>query len=185
MREIRHLLISRPYSMKFMPTLIQAIKIVFSERRNILLGIASSLFFGGVFLFGTGMITFYPTGPYIEFIPTRIATLIALITLSGITVPVQLHAIKKAKAGLKEGASGAGGLLAGMATMSCCAPLLLPAVLSFVGFSGTQLLFLSVTVRQYALYLSIISIGLLVMSLFMASRSVCATCRIDIPKEKQ
>lgn len=169
---------------KSMLILVQAIKIVFRERRNIVLGIASALFFGGVFLFGTGMVTFFPTGPYIEFIPTRIITLIALTILSGITVPVQLHAIRKARAGLKEGASGAGGLLAGMATMSCCAPLFLPAVLSFIGFSGTQLLFLSITVRQYALYLSLASIALLGMSLFMASRSVSATCRIKLPKEK-
>lgn len=167
-----------------MQILIQAIKIVFHERKNILLGIASALFFGGVFLFGTGMITFYPTGPYIELIPTRILTLITLTILSGITVPVQVYAIKKAKAGFKDSASGAGGLLAGMATMSCCAPLLLPAVLSFVGFSGTQLLFLNIAARQYALYLSLISIGLLGMSLFMASRSVSATCRIDMPKGK-
>lgn len=167
-----------------MQILIQAIKIVFCERRNILLGIASALFFGGVFLFGTGMITFFPTGPYIEFVPTRILTLAALTILSGITVPVQLYALKKARAGLKEGASGIGGLFAGMATMSCCAPLLLPAVLSFVGFSGTQLLFLNIAARQYALYLSLISIALLGMSLFMASRSMSATCRIDVPKEK-
>lgn len=167
-----------------MRTITQAIKIVFCERKYILLGIASALFFGGVFLFGTGMITFYPTGPYLEFVPTRILTLAALTILSGITVPVQLFALKKAKAGLKEGASGVGGIFAGMATMSCCAPLLLPAVLSFVGFSGTQLLFLNITARQYALYLSLISIGLLGMSLFMASRSVSATCRVKMPEGK-
>lgn len=167
-----------------MPILIQAIKIVFHERKNILFGIVSALFFGGVFLFGTGMITFFPTGPYIEFVPTRILTLIALTVLSGITVPVQVYAIKKAKVGFKNSASGAGGLLAGMATMSCCAPLLLPAVLSFIGFSGTQLLFLNLAARHYAIYLSLLSIGLLAMSLFMASRSVNATCRIELTKEK-
>lgn len=167
-----------------MRTVTQAIQIVFCERWNIVLGIASALFFGGVFLFGTGMITFFPTGPYIEFVPTRILTLAALTILAGITLPVQIHALKKAKAGLKEGASGVGGILAGMATMSCCAPLLLPAVLSFVGFSGTQLLFLNIAARRYALYLSLVSIVLLGMSLFMASRSVNAVCQIKLPKEK-
>lgn len=160
-----------------MTAIIQTVKIVFRERRNVLFGIASALFFGGVFLFGAGMITFYPTGPYIELVPSRILTFIVLTVLSGITLPVQLYAIKKARAGFKGGASGVGGLLAGIATMSCCAPLLLPAILSFAGFSGTQLLFLSFAARRYALYLSLFSITLLGSSLYMASKSVNASCR--------
>jgi hypothetical protein len=70
-------------------------------------------------------------------------------------------------------------MLVGIATMSCCTPLLLPAALSFVGFSGTQLLFLNMTIRQYVLPLSIMSIGLLALSLLMVSRSVVAACRLD------
>lgn len=160
--------------------LIRAMGIVFQEKKNVFLGVVSALFFGGVFLFGTGMITFYPTGPYIELLPAKVLTFAALIIIAGITVPVQIYAIRKARTGLKSGIQGAGGLLAGMAAMSCCAPLLLPAILSFIGFSGTQLLFLSIAAKRYAIYLSLVSIGLLTTSLFMAARSVNATCRIPL-----
>lgn len=81
----------------------------------------------------------------------------------------------KARTGLKGSSSGVGGLFVGIATMSCCTPLLLPAILSFIGFSGTQLLFFNMTLRQYILPLSILSVVLL-----LVSRSVVAACKIDL-----
>lgn len=165
-----------------MSTFRQSIILVFSERKNIILGLLASFFFGTVFVFGSGMIQFFPQGPFIELNPIRIGTLLALVLLSGLVVPMQWYALKQAR-NVKAGASGIGGIFAGMATMSCCAPLLLPALLSFLGFSGTQLLFLNMTVRQYVLPLSLFSIGLLALSLYMASRSVAPLCRIQTPKQ--
>ncbi len=170
-----------------MSTITQAIQIVFSEKRNIILGLITAIFFGAIFVFGSGMIIFFPEGPFVELLPIRIITLFFLIVLSGLVVPMQYFAIKKAKqglkSGLKEGAASTGGLLTGIATMSCCTPLLLPAVLSFIGFSGTQLLFFNAEVRQYIIPLSLLSVGLLSASLFMVSRSIVATtCRIELPE---
>ncbi len=145
----------------------------------------TAIFFGAVFVFGSGMIVFFPEGPFVELKPIRVVTLLLLIALSGLVLPMQWFAIQKAKSGLKESAPGVGGILTGIATMSCCAPLLLPAVLSFIGFSGTQLLFFNAEVRQYILPLSLLSVGLLSASLFMVSRSVAATtCRIELPYEQ-
>lgn len=158
---------------------MQATNLVFYDKRNITIGVSSALFFGTVFVLTSGMVTFFPEGPFIEFNPLRIGTLITLVILSGLVVPMQIFAIRKARSGLKTSASGLGGLLTGIATMSCCTPLLLPAILSFVGFSGTQLLFFNMTIRQYVFPLSIISIGLLALSLLMVSRSVIAACRLD------
>lgn len=165
-----------------MLTIRQSIALVFSDKKNIVLGAFAALFFGTVFVFGTGMIQFFPQGPFIELNPIRIGTLVVLVLLSGLVVPMQWYALKQARS-LKAGTAGIGGIFAGMATMSCCAPLLLPALLSFLGFSGTQLLFLNITVRQYILPLSLFSIGLLALSLYMASRSVAPLCRIQTPKQ--
>ena len=145
-----------------------------------MVGLLAASFFGIVFMLGTGMITFLPEGPFIELNLLRISTLLALVTLSGLVVPMQLFAIRKAKNGLKTSPSGLGGLLTGFATMSCCAPLLLPALLSFIGFSGTQLLFLNTTLKQYILPLSMLSVILLFTSLLMVSRSVVASCKINV-----
>lgn len=163
---------------------IQAINLVFSDKKNILIGLLSAVFFGTVFVLGTGMITFFPEGPFIEFQPLRIATLLALALLSGLVVPLQWFAIKKAKSSLKTSTGSFGGTLTGIATMSCCTPLLLPALLSFIGFSGTQLLFFNMTIRQYVLPLSLLSVGLLLVSLKMASHSVVAACRLDKVRSK-
>lgn len=168
-----------PHKFNDMEKIIQATQIVFNDRRNIILGIVSAVLFGTIFVFGSGMITFFQTGPYIEFNPVRFAILFMLVLFSGLVIPMHFFAIKKAKAGLKEGASGAGGILAGMATMSCCAPLLLPSLLSFVGFSGTQLLFFNVTLKRYSLYFALAAIGFLIVSLTMVSVSIISACRIE------
>ncbi|PIY79857.1 MAG: hypothetical protein COY81_00485 [Candidatus Pacebacteria bacterium CG_4_10_14_0_8_um_filter_43_12] len=161
-------------------TKLQAIEIVFYDKRNTFIGLLAATFFGTFFVLGTGMVTFFPEGPFIEFNLLRLSTLFALVVLSGLVVPMQLFAIRKAKSGLKTSASGLGGLMTGIATMSCCAPLLLPALLSFIGFSGTQLLFFNTTIRQYVLPLSLFSVALLSLSLLLVSRSVVASCKIDV-----
>lgn len=166
-----------------MRTIFRSMTIVFQEVKYTISGLIVALFFGAVFVFSSGMLTFFPEGPFIEFNFIRIATLLALIILSGLVVPMQVFAIQKAKAGLKSSSSGIGGLFVGIATMSCCTPLLLPALLSFIGFSGTQLLFFNITIRQYVLPLSLFSVGLLFISLLMISRSVVASCRLDLNKQ--
>lgn len=162
-----------------MMEIIQAIKLVFLDKKYILIGIVTAFLFGTIFMVSSGMITFFQEGPYIEFNYLRLATLFALVILSGIVVPLQWFAIKKAKNSLKTSTGSFGGILTGIATMSCCTPLLLPALLSFIGFSGTQLLFLNTTIRQYVLPLSLLSVGLLFVSLKMVSHSVVAACRLD------
>ena len=152
---------------------------VFNDKKNIFIGAVAALIFGMVFLLGSGMITFFPEGPFVDFNPLRITTFASLTILSGVVVPMQWYAIQKVRSGLKTGTSGFAGLFTGIATMSCCAPLILPAILSFVGFSGTQLLFFNATIRQYVLPLSILSVSLLSVSLFFVSKSIASACRIN------
>jgi hypothetical protein len=107
-----------------------------------------------------------------------------------VLVPLELAAILKARIGFAT-ASGASGVVAAIAGMSCCAPLLLPALLSFVGFSGTALLGFNASLRRLAGPLELASVVLMVVSIALVSRTLTAACEarasstIDACKEEQ
>jgi len=63
-------------------------------------------------------------------------------------VPLQVAAITKARAASRA-AGGILGSVIAVAGVSCCRPLLLPAILSFVGFSGTALLGFNLALRGW------------------------------------
>jgi hypothetical protein len=56
--------------------------------------------------------------------------------------------------------------------------LLLPAILSFVGFSGTALLGFNVAVREWSTPLTAASIGLMLVSIGLVSRTISAECKL-------
>ena len=62
--------------------------------------------------------------------------------------------------------------------MSCCAPLILPALLSFVGFSGMTLLQVNVAVHDWATPLTIASICFMLLAIVLVSRTITAACTI-------
>jgi len=61
-------------------------------------------------------------------------------------------------------------------SVSCCAPLLIPSLLSFLGFSGTALVSFNLTVRDYMGQLALLSIALMIGSLLLVARTVTAAC---------
>ena len=166
-----------------MGKILDAIKIVFAERKYLVIGVVTASGFAALFIFGTGFVAFFPQSTYIELDKAgviRLATLVILVILAGLVLPMQIYALKKAKAvmGSSKGTT-VSSFIVGLSTMSCCAPFLLPALLSFIGFSGVQILTLNITIRQYLVPLSALSIGLLLVSLFMVARSIVTnTCKV-------
>ena len=65
-----------------------------------------------------------------------------------------------------------------MAGVSCCAPLLLPGVLSFIGFSGTALLGFNAGVRALGPLLIVASLVLMLASIGLVSRTITAACKL-------
>jgi hypothetical protein len=63
--------------------------------------------------------------------------------------------------------------------------LLLPALLSFVGFSGTALLGFNASVRRLAGPLELASVVLLVVSMALVSRTLTAACGLPRPRLSQ
>jgi len=110
--------------------------------------------------------------------PTRVAALVVLSLLMGLVLPVQIFAVRRAAWGTRQGGTGLLGFLAGLGSLTCCSPLLLPALLSFVGFSGSALLSLNVTLYRYFGPLVVLSTALLLGSLVLAARDVTRACTL-------
>ena len=78
--------------------------------------------------------------------------------LFGIALPLLVHAARLAAAGAAEAGGTALGAIAGTMSMTCCAPVILPAILSFLGFSGTAILRLNETLNRFWLPLAVAGI---------------------------
>jgi hypothetical protein len=57
------------------------------------------------------------------------------------------------------------GVLIGTASMSCCAPVILPTLLSLVGFSGTAILSVNLTIHRFFVPLALLAALLLAYSI--------------------
>lgn len=156
---------------------------VFSRPAYVVLGVtafAVSLLF---YLWSSQVLALGPDGiavlPEVPFIAA--ALLMAL--LFGLTLPVQIYAIRAAAAAAGAAGGTVLGVLAGTASMSCCAPVVLPAVLSLLGFSGTTILGLNGLFHRYWLPLATLSIILLAYSLISTGGSLEASCKLPSGSE--
>jgi hypothetical protein len=123
------------------------------------------------------LIQHYPSGWEFHTEPQRLFALILLSCLFGLLLPLQAAALARAR-GAGGLAGGAAGTVFGLLSMSCCAPLVIPALLSFVGFSGTAILGFDTTVSQYETPLTLASVVLMALSVGLVSRTLSAACRM-------
>ena len=171
--------------MHVLRTLRLAFAIAFERRRAYVIALGSGLVMLALLVWNSGGLRYYPrTGWEVYAQPVELASMVALAVLFGVLVPLELAAIVKARAALGA-ASGLVGTVAAVAGVSCCAPLLLPAVLSFIGFSGTALLGYNASVRRLAGPLELASVVLMVASIALASRTLTATCRPPRPSSAE
>ncbi|MGH2409467.1 MAG: hypothetical protein ACRDGS_03755, partial [Chloroflexota bacterium] len=97
--------------------------------------------------------------------------------LMGVVLPLQVFALRRAAWGIRQGGAGVVGFIAGLGSLSCCSPLILPAILSFAGFSGTSLLTMNYTLYRYFMPLAVLSMAFLLLSLLFAARDVTRACQ--------
>jgi hypothetical protein len=158
-------------------TLRLALDIAFERRRAFVIALCSGLCMLALLAWNSGGLRYYPrTGWEFYAEPLEIALIVGISALFGVLVPLELAALAKARAA-GGAASGLAGAVAAVAGVSCCAPLLLPALLSFVGFSGTALLGFNASMRRLAGPLELASVALVVASIFLVSRALAAVCR--------
>lgn len=142
------------------------------------------LCFGGmaVFLLWSGQVLIIRSRGISLFVepPVVIAALL-LALLFGVAVPMQLYAFRL----LSHRAAHAGATvlaaLFGTASMTCCAPVLLPSLLALAGFSGTSILSINSALQQYWLPLATFSAILLSYSLISVTGTLTAVCHLRTP----
>jgi hypothetical protein len=155
-----------------------ALRLVFARRGYVAGTIVTAL--ATAMLYAGQIVTVYGDGTvFVDPDPVRIAALIALSAVMGLVLPVQVYALRRAAWGLRQGGTGLLGFVAGLGSLTCCSPLILPAILSFVGFSGSSLLTMNVTLYRYFAPLAALSIVLLLVSLLLAARDVTRACAVQ------
>jgi hypothetical protein len=154
-----------------------ALAVGFARPHAYLLALAAALGMALLLVWGSGLLAHYPTGWVVIADPEEIATVTALSILFGVLVPLELAALTKARSVVGV-AGGLVGTVTGVLSVSCCAPLLIPTLLSFVGFTGTALVMFNITVRDYLGQLAVLSLVLMAASIVLVSRTVTAVCKV-------
>jgi len=125
-----------------------------------------------------GFVNYFPSTGWDFYATTQeVATIIVLAVLFGALLPLEVAAIAKAR-GAAGTAGGFFGTVFGILSMSCCAPLILPALLSFVGFSGMTVLQVNIAVHEWATAIMIISIAFMLLAIGLVSRTITQACAL-------
>lgn len=157
-----------------------ALAIAFERPWAYLVALASAGGMVVLLLWSSGLLAHYPSGWELLATPGESATIGLLAALFGLLVPLQIAALRTARSAAGT-VGGFAGIVTGILSVSCCAPLLIPAMLSFAGFSGTSLIRFNATVSGLATPLTLVSIGLMLASVFLVSHTITAACRVCLP----
>ena len=125
------------------------------------------------------IVTVFPQGGL--FLDVDALTLLSIAFaagLMGITLPLHWFAWRRTRVVAPASGLGLVGTLFSVGSLSCCAPLLLPGVLSLLGFSGSALLAFNLRLHQLRLPLLAIAIAFLMLSLGIGLRNVTRSCRV-------
>ncbi|MBV9174893.1 MAG: hypothetical protein JOZ81_32930 [Chloroflexi bacterium] len=160
-----------------------ALAIGFGRPWAYVLALGAALAMALLLVWGSGLLAHYPTGWMIIADPEEMATLAILSVLFGMLVPLEVAAMTRARS-LVGVAGGLAGTMTGILSVSCCAPLLIPTLLSFVGFSGTALVTFNLAVRDYLGPLAVLSVLLMVLSIVLVARTITAVCKVPPTEER-
>jgi len=125
------------------------------------------------------IVTVFPEGGL--FLDVDAFTLVGIAlaaSLLGITLPLHWFAWRRTRVVAPASGLGLVGTLFSVGSLSCCAPLLLPGVLSLLGFSGSTLLAFNLRLHQLRVPLTALAVAFLLVSLWIGLRNVTRSCRI-------
>jgi hypothetical protein len=160
-----------------------ALSIGFARPRAYVLALVAALAMALLLVWGSGLLAHYPTGWVVIADPQEMVSIAILSVLFGMLVPLEVAAITKARGALGV-AGGLAGTVTGILSVSCCAPLLIPTLLSFAGFSGVALVRFNVAVRDYLGPLAVLSVVLMVLSVVLVARTIAAVCKVSPPERR-
>lgn len=163
---------------------LRAARLVFGDPFNIAVGVVVALTSALLLGWAGQIVVRSPIGGL--FWDLQTSRLIAIGAMSigfGAVVPLQVAALRQARAAARAraGAGFAVSTFTGLAAVSCCSPLLVPALVGLLGASGTTALNANLTTHRWFLPLSGVSIALLALSGVMAVRDLGRSCAIAPP----
>lgn len=161
-----------------MQTLKIALSVAFERPRTYVLAVIGGAAMLVLLLWSGELLKHYPYGWEFHAAPEQLVSIGALSALFGLLLPLESAALVRAR-DAAGAVGGTAGTVFALLSVSCCAPFLIPALLSFVGFSGTTLLAFNGTMRQLAMPLTLASVLLLLVSIGLVSRTLTAACRLD------
>jgi len=152
---------------------------VYRQRTYQLAAISGASGMAILLVWSSRIVTVFPQGGL--FFDVDVLTLVSMAIaagLMGITLPLHWFAWRRTRVVAPASGLGLVGTLFSVGSLSCCAPLLLPGVLSLLGFSGSALLAFNVRLHQLRLPLTALAIAFLLVSLWIGLRNVTRSCRI-------
>ncbi|GAC1471830.1 MAG: hypothetical protein PVSMB7_23950 [Chloroflexota bacterium] len=156
-----------------------ALSLVYRKPWNVLLGLIAFVTMAVFYLWSSQVLIISRHGVHVLIQTQFVAVGLIMAVLFGLLVPVLVHAARLAAASATQTGGTALGAVLGTMSMTCCAPVLLPALLSLLGFSGTTILGLNETLNRFWLPLATISIILLGYSLVSVVQSLELVCSIN------
>jgi hypothetical protein len=152
---------------------------VYRQRTYQLAAIIGAAGMAVLLVWSSQIVTVFPQGGI--FLDVDALTLVSIAlaaALMGITLPLHWYAWRRTRVVAPASGMGLVGTLFSIGSLSCCAPLLLPGVLSLVGFSGSSLLALNLRLHQLRLPLTALALAFLLVSLWIGLKNVTRSCRI-------
>jgi len=152
---------------------------VYRQRTYQLAAIIAAAGMAILLVWSSQILTVFPQGGiFLDVDALTLASIALAAALMGVTLPLHWYAWRRTRVVAPASGMGLVGTLFSVGSLSCCAPLLLPGVLSLVGFSGSSLVALNLRLHQLRLPLTALAIAFLVVSLWIGLRNVTRSCRI-------
>ncbi len=186
-----------------------ALQIVYRERPYRVAAVLLGLLAAAGVSWAMQVVSYVPgSGLFWDVTPLRLIQVLTLAGSLGLFIPMQVYVLRKGKRsttimpeGLKmhdereasssrlrsfvPGFSGGLGALLGIACLTCCTPLLLPALLALLGASGSLILTLNTHLVQWSGLLFLGSLLLCGVTLFLLAHTVTASCVLPQPSGRK
>lgn len=159
--------------------MVTALRSVFRQPGYVIAALLIAAVIAALLVWSSAIVTVYPTGGvFIDADALTLTTIAVTSLLLGASLPLHWYAWRRSVGSAR--ARGIGGLAAllSIGSLSCCAPLLIPGVLSLVGVSGTSILSMTLRLHSWRLPLSLAALLLLFLNLATGLRGVNRACRL-------
>lgn len=156
--------------------MIPALRLVYSQAVSWAIAIVAGIGMALLLLWSSQVLTVQAGIIHFYLQTGFVAAALLIAALFAVLLPMEVYAIRSAAATARQTGGTVIGALVGTASMSCCAPVIFPSLLSLLGFSGTTILSFNLLVERYWLPLATASVILLVYSLIAVARSLETRC---------